>query len=143
MSEVVRARPGVQSVAVVVRVVGAGLLAATGAIHLHLYEAGYRTITTIGPLFLLNTVVGIAGAVALLAAPRRWLPWVAAGGGLFEAGSLAALVLSLTVGLFGFVETTRAPFAGTTIIVESAGAVVLLGYAAPVLQQQLRARRRR
>jgi hypothetical protein len=35
------------------RLAGAGLLIATGAIHLDLYLTGYRTIPTIGWLFLL------------------------------------------------------------------------------------------
>lgn len=141
MTGVVQARPRVQAVTAVVRVLGAALLAAAGAIHLHLYDDGYRTIATIGPLFLLNAVVGIAGAAAMLVVPRRWLAWVAAAGGAFMLGSLGALFLSLTVGLFGFVETAQAPFVGTTIVVESAGAVVLVGYGAPVLLRRLTARR--
>ena len=36
---------------VVLRVAGAGLLIAAGAIHLDLYLTGYRTIPTIGWLF--------------------------------------------------------------------------------------------
>ena len=36
------------------RLAGAGLLAAAGAIHLDLYLTGYRTIPTIGWLFLLQ-----------------------------------------------------------------------------------------
>ena len=38
------------------RVIGAGLLFATGAIHLDLYLTGYRTIPTIGWLFLLQVI---------------------------------------------------------------------------------------
>lgn len=143
MTGVLQARPRVQALATVVRLVGAAMLAATGAIHLHLYDDGYRTIATIGPLFLLNVVVGFAGAVALLVVPRRWLGWVALAGGAFEAGSLGALFLSLTVGLFGFVESIQAPFVGTTIVVESVGAVVLLAYGAPVLLRRVLPRRDR
>ena len=40
------------------RVAGAGLLITTGAIHLDLYLTGYRTIPTIGWLFLLLATLG-------------------------------------------------------------------------------------
>jgi hypothetical protein len=40
---------------VTLRVVGAGLLIATGAIHLDLYLTGYRSIPAIGWLFLLRS----------------------------------------------------------------------------------------
>lgn len=125
------------AVAAGVRVVGAALLAATGAIHLHLYDSGYRTIATIGPLFLLNGVLGIAVAAALVVVPRRWLPWVSLAGGALEAGTLGGLLLSLTVGLFGFTESAGAPLVGTTIAVESAGAVLLVGFAAPTVLRAL------
>jgi hypothetical protein len=51
----------------VLRVAGAGLLAATAAIHLDLYLTGYRTIPTIGWLFLLQVVAAFVLAVAVLA----------------------------------------------------------------------------
>jgi hypothetical protein len=54
------------------RLAGAGLLIATGAIHLDLYLTGYRTIPTIGWLFLLQViaafVLGAGAAVSRLAA---------------------------------------------------------------------------
>src|SRR5580700_3836087 len=40
-------------------VVGAALLASSGAIHLQLWAMGYRTIPTIGPLFLLQGIAGV------------------------------------------------------------------------------------
>ena len=40
----------------VLRVIGSGLLFATGAVHLDLYLTGYRTIPTIGWLFLLQVI---------------------------------------------------------------------------------------
>ncbi|HWC37537.1 MAG TPA: hypothetical protein VG476_03360, partial [Acidimicrobiales bacterium] len=51
-------------------IVGAALVATTGAIHLHLWAAGYRTIPTIGPLFLFQGIAGAAMAVALVAGRR-------------------------------------------------------------------------
>ena len=49
-------RQRTQPVRLLLRVAGAGLLAATGAIHLDLYLTGYRTIPTIGWLFLLQVI---------------------------------------------------------------------------------------
>ena len=48
------------------RLIGSGLLfAATGAIHLDLYLTGYRTIPTIGWLFLLQVIAafGLGGII--------------------------------------------------------------------------------
>ena len=53
------------------RVAGAGLLIAAGAIHLDLYLTGYRTIPTIGWLFLLQVIVAFGLALAVLATGGR------------------------------------------------------------------------
>lgn len=108
------------------RVAGAGLLAAMGAIHLHLYLIGYREIPTIGVLFLVNAVLGIAGCLVLLAVPRSWLSLTCAGGMLLAAGTIAGLLFSHYHGLFGFVETLQAPYVTSALVIESA-AVVILG----------------
>ena len=47
-------------------IVGAALLVASGAIHLDLYLTGYRTIPTIGPLFLLQVIAAFVLAAAIL-----------------------------------------------------------------------------
>ncbi|MEU1518518.1 hypothetical protein ABZ490_41325 [Streptomyces sp. NPDC005811] len=109
----------------VLRLAGAGLTATMAAIHLRLWDEGYRGLVTIGPLFLLNGVVGILLAVALLVTPVRGLAPVAAVTALFTAGTLGALVLSLTTGLFGFVESTDAELVRPTLYVEAAGVAVL------------------
>lgn len=109
------------------RAVGAGLLLAMAWIHWHLYDLAYSTVDVIGPLFLLNAVAGVLAAVALLVTPSRWLALVELGGALLTLGTLAGLLASLTVGLFGFTETWDAPLVGQTIAVESAGVVVLGG----------------
>lgn len=121
-----------------VRVAGAGLLGTMAGIHLHLYLIGYRSIPTIGRLFLLNAVAGAVLAAAMLVTPRRWLPLAGLAGGATLAGTLGALVLSLTVGLFGFLESTKAPLVGASIAVEAAGAALLLGYAAPAVVPMVR-----
>lgn len=105
------------------RALGAGLLAAMAAIHLRLYLIGYREIPVIGALFLLNAALGFAGALALLGLPRRWLPPACAGCALLAAGTVGGLLLSHYHGLFGFVETLRAPYATATLAIESAAAI--------------------
>jgi len=112
-----------------VRLVGAGLLVAMAWIHLHLYSTGYSSVKTIGPLFVLNGVVGLVAALAVLITPARWLPVVTAGGALLQIGTFAALMLSLSIGLFGFKESTSAPYFATTVAVELAGFVVLATHA--------------
>ena len=83
------------------RLLAAGLLFAGGAIHLQLWWDGYRGLPTIGPLFLLNVVASGAAVIALLLGRGRW-PIVA--GAAVATGSVAALVLSRTVGFLGFME---------------------------------------
>jgi hypothetical protein len=112
------------------RVVGALLLAAMGWIHLDLWLDGYKNIDVIGPAFLLNTIGGFGLAALLLVTPRRFLPWVAALGALFCIGTLGALIISTTIGLFGFKETTAATLWWESFWVELAGGVVLAALAA-------------
>jgi hypothetical protein len=111
------------------RIAGAVLLAGTAWIHLHLWSAGYDGIPWIGPLFLVNAVSGFLLAAAVLAAPRRLLFWPAGAGALLEAGTLGALALSSTVGLFGFVESSAASLFWPSVAVEAAGAVLLAALA--------------
>ena len=121
-----------------VRVVGALLLLAMAGIHLKLWVDGFRDIPWIGPLFLANVVLGAGAAVAVLVTPRRWFPWVALLAGLLSLSTLGGLVLSLTVGLFGYHEVV-AGYVVPTILVESAAFLVLAGDGAYEL---LRSRRR-
>lgn len=74
-----------------------------GVIHLQLWLGGYRGIPFIGPWFLANVVASAVIAAAIVAtADRR----VTLAGLVLSAASLTALVLSRTVGLAGFLETT-------------------------------------
>jgi hypothetical protein len=109
---------------------------ATAWIHLDLWLDGYRDIDWIGPLFLANVVLAGLAALAVLGTPARWLPWVALLAGLLEIGTLGGLVLSLTVGLFGFTESFSARLIVPTILVESFGFLVLAGYAGYELSRQ-------
>jgi predicted lipoprotein with Yx(FWY)xxD motif len=104
------------------RVGGAGLLIATAAIHLDLYLTGYRTIPTIGWLFLLQIITGFVLAALVLATGDRL---IAAAGALFALSTLGGFLISVQFGLFGFkeVRTTAGIWAGIFEVL----AFVLLG----------------
>ena len=93
------------------RVAGGGLLVATGAIHLDLYLTGYRSIPTIGWLFLLQVIAAFGLALAVLVS-GSWL--AAAAGAGFALATLGGYLLSSWIGLFGFkeVRTTAGIVAG-------------------------------
>jgi hypothetical protein len=112
-------------------IAGAALVATSAAIHLHLWASGYRTIPTIGPLFLFQGIAGAALAV-ILVAWRRLLVVAAAAG--FMIATIGGLLLSVCFGLFGFVDTLSAPFAGLSLAVESAGTVVLVAVGAELVR---------
>ena len=103
------------------RITGAALLAVTGAIHLDLYLTGYRTIPTIGWLFLLQVIAAFGLAVAVAVSGSRL---VAASGALFALSTLGGYLLSVWIGLFGFTEvrTTAGIVAG---VIEVAAFAVL------------------
>ncbi|MFE0650968.1 hypothetical protein ACFVZH_20505 [Streptomyces sp. NPDC059534] len=118
------------------RLAAAGLTATMGAIHLSLWTDGYRDLATIGGLFLLNGILGCLLAAALLLTPYRWLGLVAATTALFTAGTLGALFLSLTTGLFGFQESADAELVRPTVAVETAGVLVLTTLAVAALSHR-------
>ncbi len=107
------------------RVAGAGLLATNAGIHAYLWNVGYRTIPTIGPLFLLNAIGASVLTLAVFGAPRRWLPAPALLGALLELGTLGGLVLATQRSLFGFSESTQATLYWQSAITEIAGVAVL------------------
>lgn len=110
---------------IAIRVVGAGLLLGMAWIHQHLYDLGYATVPTIGPLFRLNAILGLAAAVLVLVVPMPWWRLACAAGALLQIGTLLALVQSLTIGAFGFKETLDAPLVPQTFAVEILGFLVL------------------
>jgi hypothetical protein len=107
--------------------VGSGLLAYSGWIHVHLWSAGYRAIPTIGPLFMFQAVTAfvLAAAVALF---RR--AELAAIGAAFALSTAAGLLLSVEVGLFGFQDSFAATDATLSLVVELVTGVLLLASAA-------------
>jgi predicted lipoprotein with Yx(FWY)xxD motif len=110
-------------------IAGAALLVASGAIHLDLYLTGYRTIPTIGWLFLLQVIAAFALAIAIVVT-GSWL--AAAAGAGFAISTLGGYLLSLRVGLFGFTEvrTTAGIVSG---IIDVAAFAALAIAAAPGL----------
>jgi hypothetical protein len=119
-------------------VAGAALLAWSGVIHLQLWSDGYRDISVIGPLFLIQGIASIVLAAAL-AAFRR-LALLAAGAAL-AAATAAGLLLSASIGLFGYTESLAVPDAKTSLAVEFTSAAVLAAAAAIVLVAALRRHR--
>ena len=117
------------------RLLAAALLVAGGVIHYDLWTSGYRYIPRIGPLFLANFVGSIVLAGAVMVSRRAG---VTVAGIAFAAGSLVALILSRTVGVFGFSETIWTTQAVQTLASE-VGAIATL---AVVLGLQLRGARR-
>src|SRR5215475_8891854 len=103
------------------RVAGGGSLVATASIHLDLYLTGYRSIPTIGWLFLLQVIAGFALGLAVLVSGSRL---AAAAGAGFALATLGGYLLSLWVGLLGFreVRTTAGIVAG---VIEVAAAATL------------------
>lgn len=85
-----------------VRVVGAVAVLVSAAVHLYLWGQGVKEDDLIGPAFLLNAIGGAVIAVLLLTW-RHWLSALLAVG--FGLSTLAAFVISATVGLFGFEST--------------------------------------
>ena len=114
----------------VLRVAGAGLLIASGAIHLDLYLTGYRTIPVIGWLFLLQVIAAFGLGLAVLATGRLVIAsrLAAAAGALFALATLGGYLLSVWTGLFGFreVRTTAGLVAG---VIEVAAFAVLAALA--------------
>jgi len=108
------------------RLAGGGLLITTAAIHLDLYLTGYRSIPTIGWLFLFQVIAAFVLGAAVLATAARL---AAAAGAAFSLATLGGYLLSLWVGLFGFkeVRTTAGIAAG---VVEVAAFAALAGLAA-------------
>ena len=115
------------------RVAGAGLLAATGGIHLDLYLTGYRSIPVIGWLFLLQVIAAFGLALAVLASGSRL---AAAAGAGFALSTLGGYLLSVWIGLFGFkeVRTTAGIVAG--VIEVAAFAVLAVLAAVPAASRQ-------
>ena len=113
--------------------VGAATVASSGLIHLYLWADGYRNVTNIGPLFLAQGLVGLVLAVAIVAYPRLLTAGLAVA---YLLASIGALALSATRGFLGVMDTLDAPWATTALVIESAGALLLIVGSALTLRRQ-------
>jgi hypothetical protein len=110
-------------------IAGAGVTVYSGYIHLYLWGRQpypYSAIPTIGPLFLLQGIVGVLLGVLVVVTRRFFAVLLAAG---FMVVSVAALVIDVEVGMFGFKDSWSVPYAKTTLYEEIVGAVLLLAAA--------------
>jgi hypothetical protein len=120
--------------------VGAGIAVYSGYIHLYLWGRQpypYSAIPTIGPLFLLQGIVGILLGVLLIATRRLFAVLLAAG---FLVVSAVALVIDVEVGMFGFQDSWSVPYATSTLYWEIVGAALLLIVAGAVAWPTVAAR---
>jgi hypothetical protein len=119
-----------QSLQLVARVLTAAALGVMAALHLHLYSTyGYKTIPTIGGLFLANGVAGSVLCMAILLAPQRLLGLTAFVSADLMGGTLAGFLVALNRPLFGFQDSMSAPHAWACLIAEAAGTVIAIGLA--------------
>ena len=107
----------------VMRILSAVALLAAGGIHLYLVFNGVGGI--LGVLFVLNGIAGVVLAIALVVLHGRLLQVATVLSLLFLIATLLALILALTVGLFGITETWDFTLVPETVIVESIGIVIL------------------
>ena len=102
---------------------GAGFLVWSAVIHLELWGDGYSGISVIGPLFLVQGIASIILGVAVVA--FRWLALLAAGA-VAGVATAVGLLLTASVGLFGFTESLTVPYATLSLAIEFTAAFVLL-----------------
>lgn len=108
----------------VLRSIGALLLATQGSVHLALWRDGYAEIPVIGPLFLAGAVAAFVIAVAVLATRNVVVLGL---GVLLSLGQIAAYAVSSTVGLFGFeTQWTLAGPEGAALFAEVLAAIALI-----------------
>lgn len=109
---------GFRAFVIVTMVLGAGTIVGTGAIHMHLWNIGYKNIASIGNLFLAQSIGGfVLGPVIVLV--RRM--FVVLAGAAYMAASIGGLVLSATVGFLGLHDALSVPWATPSLVVESVG----------------------
>ena len=105
------------------RVAGALLLVVSAGIHLDLYLTGYRSIPTIGWLFLVQFLVAFVLAIGALVTHSRL---VAVAGAAFALSTLGCYLLAVWIGLFGYKEIrTRAGIAAGLIEVAAFATLAL------------------
>lgn len=123
----------------IMRALSALILLATGGIHLFLVFDGVGGI--LGVMFVLNAGAALVLAVGMLSLRGRLLQAATVLSLLFLLATLAALLLALTVGLFGITEVWTFTLVPQTVVVESIGIVLLAATTVLVLRNGPPARR--
>ena len=123
-----RSRRPLDLAATVLFVIGGALLIWSAAVHFHLWSEtdGYRTIPTIGPLFLLQSIAGLVIGIGVVVVRRLWAAVIGLG---FALSTIAGFLLSVGVGLFGFKDSWLAPFAKESFTIEILASVVFIAAA--------------
>jgi hypothetical protein len=107
--------------------IGGAFLVWSAVIHLMLWSDGYKDISVIGPLFLVQGIGSIVIGVAVVALRRLAVLVIGAGTGIATA---VGLLLSVYVGIFNYKENLSAPYGTLSLAVEFTAAFVLLVAAA-------------
>ena len=116
------------------RAIGALALIAMGALHLQqYYDAGYSAIPTIGTLFVLNFVGGVALGLALLLPLERLpgragtvaVPLLAFTGAAMAATAFVFLLISQQTPVFGWLETAKTSAIPAALYSEAVATVAL------------------
>jgi hypothetical protein len=116
------------------RLLSAIMLLVMGGIHLYLVFDGIGGL--LGGLFVLNAVGSLVLAIAIIVLRGRLLSLAMGLSLLFMVGTLLALLLALTVGLFGIHEVMSTKLVPTTLLVESVGMMILAVTFALVLRSR-------
>jgi hypothetical protein len=124
-----RSRRPLDLSATVAFVAGGALLIWSASIHFHLWSEtdGYRSIATIGPLFLVQSIAGLLIGIGVVAVRRLWAAVIGVG---FALTTIAGFLVTVAVGLFGFKDSWLAPFAKQAFVIEILAVVVLAAAAA-------------
>src|SRR3954451_18982641 len=121
------------------RYLGAVAVLAVGVDHLEQYSVDYyRAVPTIGTLFVLDFISATVIAVGLLLPPGRLtsrfgdrlFPLLALAGIGIGAGTLAGLLASENVGLFGFMEVGYRSAIVLSMILDAAAVAFLSAFLA-------------
>jgi hypothetical protein len=120
-----RSRRPVDLAATAAFALGGVLLIWSAYVHFHLWNEtdGYRSIPTIGPLFLLQSIAGLVIGVGVMVVRRLWAAVIGLG---FALSTVAGFLLSVAVGLFGFKDSWLAPFAKEAFTIEILAAVAFV-----------------
>jgi hypothetical protein len=121
-----RRSPSLATAGTVAFLVGALLLLWSSYIHFHLWDSvGYRSIPTIGDLFVVQAISGLLLGILVIVVRRVWVALAGIG---FALSTMAGFLLCVLLpkGLFNFKESWLAPFAKQAFFTEIAVICVLL-----------------